>query len=194
MGDIILNLGAGKQAPLDLSMPYFLVNIDKGYYERHKADVVNTYAERWDLSHTEIYNISENAFTFLERISFQANHIVAYRFLEHVSEKDVLYFIYIMASALEINGTIDIIVPDYTALAKMILDEDVNSKDFQSKNIVLTYELLNDPSCPHASIWTVDRLKYYFELEGRFKSISIEEGFEFDGRDIYLRYKAKRIK
>jgi hypothetical protein len=43
-------------------------------------------------------------------------------------------------------------------------------------------------------LWSPLRAKYYFELEGRFVVENIEPKFLFDGRDIYMRFKARRIK
>jgi hypothetical protein len=57
----------------------------------------------------------------------------------------------------------------------------------------LTTELLNEPSCPHASIWTEWRAHHLFTLEGRFKIKDIQKNFKFDDRDIYLRFIAERI-
>jgi hypothetical protein len=64
---------------------------------------------------------------------------------------------------------------------------------FPEHNILLTTELLNEPSCPHASIWTRNRAKYFFSLEGRFEVPHTWDSVKFDGRDIYLRFKANRI-
>ena len=78
----------------------------------------------------------------------------------------------------------------------MILDEDPLDPaggNFEAHNITLTTELLNEPSCPHASIWTPDRAYYFFGLEGRFEISVYHTNYEFDGRDIYLRFLARRI-
>ena len=47
---------------------------------------------------------------------------------------------------------------------------------------------------PHASIRTPQRLKYFFGLEERFKVVSLDPDYVFDGRDIYIRAKIERIK
>jgi hypothetical protein len=99
-----------------------------------------------------------------------------------------------MSTALKIGGEIDIIVPNYRTLAKMLLNENVNGANFLKHNITLTYELLNEPSCPHASIWTKERANFFFTYEERFKITNFDPNYEFDGRDIYLRFIAKRIK
>jgi hypothetical protein len=96
---------------------------------------------------------------------------------------------------MEESGKVDIIVPNYNTLADMILNESVSSPDFEKDNILLTTELLNEPSCPHASIWTPERATYFWEFEGRFevKPETVDPHFVFDGRNIYLRFQAERI-
>ncbi len=131
---------------------------------------------------------------FMERIRTIFDRVVMYRFLEHVSFTQVNYFIYLVSTVIESGGIVDIIVPNYEQLATMILKEDIKlDKNFEASNILLTTELLNEPSCPHASIWTPQRAKYFWELEGRFIVKEIEPKFEFDGRDIYMRFFARRV-
>jgi len=123
---------------------------------------------------------------------------VLYRFLEHVSFTQVEYFIYLISTILKPGGIVDVIVPNYTTLAEMILNEEGIFEgdpaiNLTAHNIILTTELLNEPSCPHASIWTPARMTYFWELEKRFKISSQEPVFEFDGRDIYMRSTMERI-
>ena len=118
--------------------------------------------------------------------------IYIYRFLEHVSFTQVLYFIYLLARVTKIGGNIEVIVPNYKLLANMIKSETWNDIKNEAYNILLTTELLNEPSCPHASIWTPDRALYYWELENRFQVTKLEERYVFDGRDIYLKFIATR--
>ena len=75
----------------------------------------------------------------------------------------------------------------------MVLDENPTCPAFEEHNILVTTELLNEPSCPHASIWTVDRAYHFFEMEGRFKVDNVIPNFKFENRDIYLRFQARRI-
>jgi len=134
-------------------------------------------------------------YEFLERYHIPFDGIAIYRFLEHVPKVQVLYFIYLLSTSVKIGGYVDVIVPDYKKLAKRILDEDVFSNNFEEEDIITTFELLNEPTCsPHASIWTFDRAYKFFELEGRFKIKIIKENYNFDGRDIYLRFIAERVK
>ena len=125
------------------------------------------------------------------------DRITIYRFLEHVPMDKVPYFIYLLSTVTKPGAEIDVIVPNYNTLAHMILSEQANIAndvmDFEANNILLTTELLNEPSCPHASIWTEYRAQRFFRLEGRFTITEVDENFEFDGRDIYLRFKAERI-
>ena len=118
-----------------------------------------------------------------------------YRFLEHISFTQVLYFIYLVSTCIHPGGVVDIIVPNYHTLAEILLKETVYDIEFEKQNILLTTELLNEPSCPHASIWTPERAKYFWEYEGRFSvpEDSIDPHFVYDGRNIYLRFKAVRL-
>jgi len=66
-------------------------------------------------------------------------------------------------------------------------------ENFEAHNILLTTELLNEPGCPHASIWTANRAYYFMELEKRFRVGYMNAEFEFDGRNIYLRFWGERL-
>jgi len=201
----ILNLAAGKlQYPLEheLDSDIFVVNLDTMYYKASAPEDVESAHRHWE-NHFHPFNQEQNrrhfrkvnsdAFEFMERTSITFDKIVCYRFLEHIKFTDVLYFIYLMSTCLKGSGEVDIIVPDYENLAKRILAEDPASKEFEAENIITTTELLNEPGCPHASIWTMKRFEHFFGMEKRFETIDIEPNFEFDGRDIYLRYKGRRV-
>jgi len=194
---LILNLAAGKLQPLDLPDFYYLIQLDTMYYTHSSVDKIEMGAVEWAKlpRNTIMHNCSEDAFKFMENTFLKFDRVCAYRFLEHVSFTSVEYFIYLISTCLEIGGQADIIVPDYYKLANLLLADNVRDHEFHSKNITLTTELLNEPSCPHASIWTRDRLQYFFcDLEKRFKTIKIERDFEFDGRDLYLRGQFERVK
>jgi predicted SAM-dependent methyltransferase len=197
MNEVILNLGAGKLLPLDVKDPNFIINIDTGYFGGENLASLGPMVGRWideDRCKNRNMYLDDDVFKVLNGINFQADRIVAYRFLEHIPENDVLSSIYQISTALKIGGTLDIIVPNYKTLANMLLNEKVLDVDFLKHNITLTYELLNEPSCPHASIWTRDRVDFFFTYEGRFRIKHLVEDYEFDGRDIYLRFMAERIK
>jgi len=192
----VLNIASGKILPLgDLisqESGRFLINDDVMYFEGTEPEYIEEAYENWDRHTDETFYCKTNTFEFMERTKIQFDLITIYRFLEHVSMDKVEYFIYLLSTVTKKGSLIDIIVPDYDILAKMILKEKIN-KDFPSHNILLTTELLNESSDPHATIWTEKRAKYFFELEGRFKIIKFEKNFEFDGRNIYLRFLAERL-
>ena len=196
----ILNIAAGK-------MPYledmdtrregnFIVNLDLTYYNETEISQVEwNYDRRPERPQNDIvYYCNEDVFKFLERTIMNFDLIVIYRFLEHVSFTQVLYFIYLVSTAVRIGGKVDIIVPNYHSLAEMLLDDSTDSPEFEERNILLTTELLNEPSNPHASIWTPQRASYFWEYEGRFKVYDpgIDPHFVYDGRNIYLRFCAER--
>lgn len=208
----VLNIAAGKVKPIDIAAwdKYFLVNLDLMYYASESPEVIENYYTSWmnyteeqiksnpDVYHSKReYKVKEDAFKFMECCSIPFDLITCYRFLEHVRKTDIQYFIYLMSTSLEIGGLVDIIVPDYEELAKLIISEDVGEPshaEWEQHDTLLTYELLNEPGNPHASIWTENRLKYFFELEGRFKTNKVETYYDFDGRNCYLRYIGQRIK
>jgi hypothetical protein len=196
---LILNLGAGKIKPiLDYTKDSFLttVNLDTGYFSAATPEEIEDYienkmpiqVERQD----ELY-CNCDAFEFMEKFRPQFDRICAYRFLEHISFTQVLYFIYLVSTCVKNGGLVDIIVPNYETLSKMLLNESTRSPSFESENILLTTELLNEPSCPHASIWTPERAEYFWQLEKRFVVYDMLPEFEFDGRNIYMRFIMKRI-
>jgi len=190
---IILNIAAGKMLPIDqLNKNDILVNLDLEYFNSTDAADV----EKYHRSKSIVKENDEKPLIIYTNhdIYEEFDKIVIYRFLEHVPKVKVLYFIYKLSEILKIGGEVDIIVPDYKALAKRILNEDVSAPNFEAEDIITTFELLNEDYSPHLSVWTKDRAKYFFELEGRFEVTEINENYDFDGRDIYLRFKAERIK
>ena len=196
----ILNLGAGKLKPLgydELAAPKFLLNVDSSYYcsSFDIKDIVETHQFFLDGS-AKSYNffLKEDIFTFLQNYHIPFSRIIIYRLLEHVKRTDVLHFIYLLSTCLEIGGEVDCIVPDYDQLSRQILDEKPGSRGFEEEDIITTTELLNEPNMPHASIWTVNRVYHFFHLEGRFNITYIEPEYSFDGRDIYLRFFAERVR
>jgi len=203
----ILNLAGGKFAPFPVSsqenllIPKYLLNVDTSYFTENTAAFVEKDIKDWEADSnklTKYENLNMDVFTFMERISFTFDRVVIYRFLEHVSFTQVEYFIYLVSTVLKKGGVVDVIVPNYETLAQMLLQEDdfdpcYTGFDFQAHNILLTTELLNEPSCPHASIWTKQRMKRFWELEGRFKVKIQNPQFKFDGRDIYLRSIIERL-
>lgn len=194
----ILNIAAGKLLPIDLiniSDPYFLINTDIMYYHNHTPEDIEQawiYACVNPSPKSEAYYCKSNIYEFMERTKLLFNKVCIYRFLEHVHLDKVSYFIYLLSTITTKGSIIDVVVPNYTLLAEMILNEKIDNT-FDANNILLTTELLNQPPDPHTSIWTKDRMKYFWELEGRFKVISQDPSFEFDGRNIYLRSLIERV-
>jgi hypothetical protein len=138
--------------------------------------------------------INYDIYKFMEKTRKQYDIIFLNRILEHVPMDKVLYFIYLLSTVTSPNHSLlSIVVPDYKVLAKRLLNEQVYEKGFIQENILLTTEMLNEPNDPHASIWTIDRLKYFFEFEKRFCVRYIKESFEYDKRDIYLHALVERI-
>ena len=198
----ILNLCGGKIKSIfgeNSYNPYFLLNLDQIYFTKNTMEeVVENHQLFIDesrfgaLQNIETY-INFDAYQFLERYNIPFDLITIYRFLEHVPKSNVLYFIYLLSTCTEPGAMIDVIVPDYRHLAERILNENPFKLGFESEDIITTYELLNDMPSPHLSIWTDARIKYFFELEGRFKLVKTELDYKFDGRSIYLRSLLKRV-
>jgi hypothetical protein len=201
----ILNIAAGKFSPLPLkdenvNEPNYILNVDSGYFDESTCEEIEKDIFKWEKA---IYVSTINkylkcdVFGFMEKTVHIFDKASIYRFLEHVTFTQVEYFIYLVSTVVKSGGVVDVIVPNYKTLAKMILyEDDLKQKinfNYQAFNILLTTELLNEPSCPHASIWTVERMKYFWELEGRFKVVEQDPKFTFDGRSIYLRSIIKRI-
>lgn len=204
---LILNIAAGKFDPLPIEndypmLPQYILNVDTSYFSKETPDQIETGIDCWlcdkdRTSNTTYLNI--DVFEFMEKTRHVFDRVVIYRFLEHISFTQVEYFIYLVSTVLRKGGLVDVIVPDYDILADMILFEPPYKEstsidfDFQAHNIKLTTELLNEPSCPHASIWTTHRMKRFWHLEGRFKVNDQLVSFKFDDRNIYLRSIIERI-
>jgi len=196
----ILNLCGGKIIPPipDLKVPTFLLNLDQIYFNdssiREIAECHNKFVTAdFVYSGNKTLYLNHDAYDFLNRYNIPFDIITIYRFLEHVPKSSVLYFIYLLSTCTIKGSIIDIIVPDYQILAERIIAENTESLNFESEDIITTYELLNDMPSPHLSIWTVNRIRHFFELEGRFILKETTENFKFDGRDIYLRAKVERL-
>jgi len=191
----ILNIAAGKFQPLDLENQrrFFLVNLDPMYYSYSTEELIEDHYGNHNVESTITHYCNSDAYEFMERTKMIFDKICIYRFLEHVPMDKVLYFIYLVSTITKKGSEIDVIVPNYNKLAVMLLGESVNRLTFEKENILLTTELLNEPSCPHASIWTEQRVKYFWEMEERFKVKEIYPSFNFDGRNIYIRFKAVRL-
>ncbi len=190
----ILNIAAGKQLPLDLPKNYFLINTDTMYYDSTSPDIIEKEWVEWDKSINKLCYCKSDIYKFMERTKIIFDNVYIYRFLEHVPMDKLSYFIYLISTITTKNSKVDVIVPNYETLAEMILKEDFPyDKGFEAHNILLTTELLNQPSDPHATVWTPDRMTYFWELEDRFKLLDINNNFDFDGRDIYIRAIMERI-
>jgi len=197
----ILNIGAGKIDPTFLPSidSYFLVNLDIAYDNERctKLMDIERRHENWKTQVSIVPSVdlfsNKSWEDFFPSCRVQFGRVVLYRFLEHVRMTQVPFFIYAMSTVVKVGGTVDVIVPNYKDLANRILEENPGEYEFEAHNILTTTELLNEPEDPHASIWTPDRVKYFFELERRFKVEKLIEKFEFDGRDIYMWFSVKRV-
>jgi predicted SAM-dependent methyltransferase len=207
-----LNIAAGKLKPIDINSwgKYFLINLDIMYFSHEDPRDVEFHHSQWldykeedNKKHPDVYpfqvdhKVATDAFEFMEKSSIEFDLITCYRFLEHVRKTDIQYFIYLMSTSLKIGGQVDIIVPDYETLAELLLKENPGEPShwgWEQHDTLLTYEMLNEPGNPHASIWTAQRLDYFFTLEERFKPVDMKRNYNFDGRDCYIRYIAERVK
>lgn len=198
-----LNVAAGKIQPIDFKKGDgdFLIQLDKMYFSTTEISILEILIQDWlgdNYNDGRIYYSNEDALEFLGRFNHLFDFVSCYRFLEHVEKTDIQSFIYLLSTSVKIGGQVDIIVPNYETLAKLILDENLTNKvrhlDWERHDTLLTYELLNYPGMPHASIWTPDRIKYFFELEHRFVLTDLDPKFLFDGRDCHIRATLKRVK
>ena len=194
----ILNVAAGRFMPLELNQfdPRHIINVDLMYsmgIER-MSEIENKYMS-WTNTEgrSDIVYCKIDIWEFLESFSQRFDHIAIYRFMEHIERPKLDYFIYLLSGVLRIGQYVDCIVPNYNTLASMVLGEKVGSEGWDAHDIVVTTELLNEPPDSHASVWTPERAKYYFEKEKRFKVESVTPRFKFDGRDIYMRFFARRV-
>jgi hypothetical protein len=197
----ILNIAGGKIQPLDLpDYPYFLVNLDTMYFNCTSVMDLEIQHENFKRNgpaniETKRNYVNFDVYEFLERYRLKFDSISIYRFMEHVPLDKLLYFIYLLSTSVVLDGTIDVIVPNIEILSHKILKErDLSIDEFPAHDILVTTEVVNEPSSPHLSLWSPLRAKYYFELEKRFVVENIVTPFEFDGREIYMRFSARRVK
>ncbi len=195
----ILNIAAGKLTTTikeyDKKSNNFIVNLDtlyKGFFAKDVNEINTIYKNIIPIPKYVIYCKSD-IFKFFENNLIFFDKMYMYRFLEHIERDKILYFIYLVSQNIKKGSNIEIIVPNYISLARKLLDFKINNKNFHKDYIILNTECLNEKFDPHTSIWTPDLAKYFWELEERFEVINMIENFEFDGRDIYMKFKAKRI-
>jgi hypothetical protein len=191
--ETILNIAAGKFPPLELPEYYYILNLDTMYYQANTPEQVEENYFKSRVYEKSVEYCNADAYEFMERTKMKFDKVCIYRFLEHVPMDRLLYFIYLVSCVTKKGAEVDVIVPNYAVLAEMLLREHTTHPNFEKQNVELTTELLNEPSCPHASIWTVDRAKYFWEFEGRFKVKVIVPNFTYDGREIYMRFKVQRV-
>lgn len=196
---VIINIGSGKMPiKTDMAERYFIVNLDSMYIDGIDQRKVESQYKDWEensdpLSNRQVVYCNEDVFTFLEHSTIKFDEVYIHRYLEHIEFTSIEYFIYLVSTITVSDAYIDVIVPDAKILANMLLNEKVDDSDFHANDIIITTEFVNDPSDPHASVWTVDRAKHFWTLEKRFTVNSCAEKYIYDGRDIYLRMILTRV-
>ena len=205
---IALHLGAGKINPIEKSNSRIMYShhifVDTAYtdgisldeLQRSLTDMENSNDSSFKYLPPKVF-VNCDIFEFLEKFRYDVDYISMARFIEHVQRDKLDYFIYVLSTITKKGTVVEVIVPNYETLARMILDEDIFMHEetlyFDPYDIIVTTELLNEQPSPHLSIWTPFRAKYYFEKEGRFKVDGIIDKFEFDGRDVYMYFNATRV-
>lgn len=198
----VLNIAAGKMDPIlsdeDIQKSLFIIHLDRNYLNPWTCRDLELEFAEWSRKLSKVddkaYRCNHDIFDFLEKTIMTFDLITIYRFMEHVPLSKLLYFIYILSSVTNPGCKVDCIVPNVELLARRIINEKVFDQSFPSEDIITTTELVNEPYDPHASLWTPLRAKYYFELEKRFEvpTNQIVTPYEFDGRNIYMRFTAIR--
>ena len=145
MCEKILNIAGGKIPPLSPKYPAFIVNVDTMFYKNHDPADVEQSGLTWNQSHNVMYDVKADVFEFMERTVLTFDRVCIYRFLEHVSFTQVLYFIYLVSTVTKTGDNVDIIVPNYKILAQMILDEDAY---FEENNMAVFRYTMNGGKCP----------------------------------------------
>lgn len=198
----ILNLGAGKMKPLDIdknlndlerSEYYYLINLDQGYPDDIcESHIQEIYVRQ--LSENREYYCNMDMFDYLNKTLQTFDQVCMYRVLEHISFTQVEYFIYLLSTVMKAGSHVDIVVPDIRKLSQLVIEKlHPQDPDFRYWYTLLTTEIVNEVYDPHKSIWSAEMIKYFWELEKRFKVNSLVEDYEFDGRDIYIRAIIERV-
>lgn len=183
-----LNIGAGKP---DLSIDIkgkFIINLDRNYFTANSPEYAELQHKKWlsgEINHC-VLEVKYDVFEFLKTYKYKFNGALIYRYFEHIPRDQTLLFIYLLSTAIETNGVIDLVCPNFRSLSKMILDEDVDDPNFDKNDIIISTEIFNETYDPHQNITTPQRIKRLFEYEGRFEVIQSAQ-CTYDGRDIYFR-------
>jgi len=200
-----LNIAGGKHIPeeiLQTEGEYFAVHLDRSYHEyicKSQGFIESLYLNEkmFDIHCRQKDNFdnycNEDIFEYLGSNLIPFDKVFVYRFLEHIHRDEILTFIYLLSTVTSPGDEVEVIVPNMNDLFKLHEKLDVESKDFQNDYITLTTELFNEPMDPHKSMWIPDLVKYFWTLEKRFMITQLKESFEFDGRDIYMKFIAERI-
>lgn len=199
---LVLNLAGGKHIPSITNVrgfsnddKIFLLNVDRMYQNTLYIGEVELQYDAWSQGNmnSETYFLNDEIKYFMDSTILKFDHVILYRYLEHISLSEMNYFLYSLSTLMKVGSCVDVIVPNARVLARMLLEESVSSPDFGPQDILLTTEFCNEPADPHASLWTPERANYYMTYENRFEIINMDEQFIFDGRNIYMRFLAKRI-
>lgn len=191
----IFNIGAGKPI-LNIDIPdLFVINLDRNYFTAVDPMYAESKHHEWLSGKIEgcTLDVKYDIFEFLKTYKYKFDEVFICRYFEHVKKNDILFFIYLLSTVVKKDGIVNLISPDFKLLSQMILDEDISDTNFEKNDIILSTEIFNEDYDPHGNITTVDRTRYFFEYESRFKIIDSISPYEFDGRNIYFRSIIKRI-
>ena len=103
-------------------MPKLILNIEKIYRNHTTPFEIEKNIDSWikDGTQTERLYLPYDIEEFLKCSRHKFDRVAIYRYLEHVSFVQVLYFIYLISTITMKDSFVDVIVPDYKKLAKMI--------------------------------------------------------------------------
>lgn len=179
----ILELGAGRRWERWRGVNDEVVCVDPSY--DHETIVGNVRLKPLD------------AFAFLEAYgSKDLDFVTSSRMFEHILPDRVPYLLFLIACCTKEGGKLEIIVPDYNLIGKMVETIDarkLSGQEFNRRMIWAWAEMLGgEGAWQHKSIWTPAIARYYISHEELW-SVPKISNVCIDQRALFLRAEAVRL-
>lgn len=197
-----LNIGSGKLDTSTLGIPeLFQVHVDRSYgfglastIVKCEEDFLKFFSEN-PLEAGHDHFIPMDIFDFVDSFKFKFHHIRACRIFEHMEyTSGQIGRLLEACNCLTVpNATLEIIVPNYLRLSKMMIDLEKEIETYgpgcnQNHLLILNTEFTNSSHVdPHCSVWTPMTATLYINPEQTWDIVKMEDNWVVNGRDIYFK-------
>jgi hypothetical protein len=201
----ILNLGCGKidlDRFIDAYASSLVVNVDR-YFTSAADNIEDTETNYEVYSRSGVSKVvccKSDIFEFLDSFKYKFDLVIAERIFEHMEyvSGEIGRLLEAINTATFSDARLEIVVPNSIRLAKMLIDYEKNSINYNhiqslNKKLIINSEFTNIRQDPHLSVWTPTLAKEYIESEGTWKIITLQEKYFFEGRSIYMNILCRKV-